>query len=169
MSLRACARSAGDFGSFVSPLAVRVWFTVAAAMRSAVSSDRPRSFSLSLTCSYCRSRLGLQACLGIDAPPDHRRGEPPHPPRYEQVACALRNETVGGQIGEVADALDDDVGRGAVGRLAGVVALEDVNGRHAAVAPARPLGPGHRLLVEHRAMARRGAGGPLILPPLRFF
>src|SRR5438552_10749629 len=59
------ARSAGDFGSFVSPFAVRVRFTVAAAIRSAVSSGRPRSFSSSLMCSYWRSRLSLQACLGM--------------------------------------------------------------------------------------------------------
>jgi hypothetical protein len=46
------ARSVALFGSFVSPFAVRVRFTVAAAIRSAVSSDLPRLFSFDLMCSY---------------------------------------------------------------------------------------------------------------------
>src|SRR5437899_7365123 len=66
------ARSAGDFGSFVSPFAVRVRFTVAAAIRSAVASDRPLFFSSSLMCLYWRSRFGLHASCGIVAPPASR-------------------------------------------------------------------------------------------------
>jgi hypothetical protein len=48
----AARRFDAGWGSFVSPFAVRVLFTVAAAIRSAVSSERPRSFSFALMCSY---------------------------------------------------------------------------------------------------------------------
>src|SRR2546430_2361161 len=65
MSRRASARSLGLFRSFVSPFAVRVWFTVAAAIRSAVPSVRPRSLRFSLMCSYWRSRLSVQASCGM--------------------------------------------------------------------------------------------------------
>src|SRR5437867_2856154 len=66
--------------SFVSPCSDRVLFTVAAAMRSAVPSERPRSFSPSLMCSYCRSRFGDHECWGMS----HLRDSALH------VACAAR-------------------------------------------------------------------------------
>jgi hypothetical protein len=52
---------------FVSPFFRRVLFTVAAAIRFAVAVLRPRRFALDLMCSYCRSRLLLQA-LGMPNP-----------------------------------------------------------------------------------------------------
>src|SRR5438093_2151552 len=66
--------------SFVSPCSDRVLFTVAAAMRSAVPSERPRSFSPSLMCSYCRSRFGDHEFCGMC----HLRDSALH------VACAAR-------------------------------------------------------------------------------
>src|SRR6185436_886110 len=48
-----------------SPLRARSLFTVAAAICLARFVDAPRSFALSLMCSYCRSRLSLQACCGM--------------------------------------------------------------------------------------------------------
>src|SRR5687767_11529722 len=56
--------------SFASPARARSLFTIRAAISSALSSDDPRSSKLSLMCSYCRSRLALQAS-GI-APPRSR-------------------------------------------------------------------------------------------------
>lgn len=49
---------------FVRPSFARCLFTVAAAICLARFGDRPRSASLSLTCSYCRSSL-LDQFLGI--------------------------------------------------------------------------------------------------------
>lgn len=57
---------------FVRPSSARCLFTVLAAISFARSVDRPCSFSLSLTCSYCRSSLLLHA-FGISKPPCCRR------------------------------------------------------------------------------------------------
>jgi len=50
---------------FASPARARSLFTVRAAISSARSSLRPRSFRPSLMCSYCRSRFALHTCCGI--------------------------------------------------------------------------------------------------------
>jgi hypothetical protein len=44
-----------------SPFRARSLFTVAAAICFARLVEAPRSFALSLMCSYCRSRLSLHA------------------------------------------------------------------------------------------------------------
>ena len=54
---------------FVSPCSARVLLTVRAARSSASSSLTPRSSYDSLTCSYWRSRLSLQAFCGIGRSP----------------------------------------------------------------------------------------------------
>jgi hypothetical protein len=54
-----------DEDPFVSPACARCLFTVAAAISLARFVDLPLDFALSLMCSYCRSRLLLQA-LGIE-------------------------------------------------------------------------------------------------------
>src|SRR5215208_2815516 len=51
--------------SFASPLRARSLFTVRAAISLAFSVEAPSFLTLSLTCSYCRSRLSLQAFWGI--------------------------------------------------------------------------------------------------------
>jgi hypothetical protein len=68
VELRACRTPWDRYRPFVSPFSRRVLFTVAPAIRFAVASERPRSFSLSLTCSYWRSRFALHD-LGMFAPP----------------------------------------------------------------------------------------------------
>jgi hypothetical protein len=50
-----------DFDDFVSPACARCLLTVRAAISFARAVERPCFFSESLTCSYCRSRLLLQA------------------------------------------------------------------------------------------------------------
>ncbi len=67
------ARRAGAF--LASPARARSLFTVRAAISSAASSERPRSFRPSLMCSYCRSRLALHALCGI-GPSSLRLPEP---------------------------------------------------------------------------------------------
>src|SRR3954469_15541011 len=51
--------------SFASPLRARSLFTVRAAISLAFSVEAPCFLTLSLTCSYCRSRLLLQAFWGM--------------------------------------------------------------------------------------------------------
>ncbi len=53
---------------FVSPLSARCLFTVRAAISFARFVERPASSSLSLTCSYWRSRFALQGFCGIRPP-----------------------------------------------------------------------------------------------------
>src|SRR5215218_3642599 len=55
---------------FVSPERARSLLTVRAAISFARLVDRPCFFSDSLTCSYCRSRLLLQAFCGMRIPPE---------------------------------------------------------------------------------------------------
>jgi hypothetical protein len=66
----AARRFEAGWRSFVSPFAVRVLFTVAAAIRSAVSSERPRLFTSLLMCSYWRSRFAVHAFCGMCHLPD---------------------------------------------------------------------------------------------------
>src|SRR5215210_8354709 len=51
--------------SFASPVRARSLFTVRAAISLAFSVEAPCFLTLSLTCSYCRSRLLLQAFWGM--------------------------------------------------------------------------------------------------------
>jgi hypothetical protein len=60
-----------------SPVSARCWLTVRAAISSARSGERPSSSSLSLMCSYCRSRLSLHAS-GISTPRVACGGSFPH-------------------------------------------------------------------------------------------
>src|SRR5438874_12070397 len=53
--------------SLASPLRARSLLTVRAAISLARLVEAPRSFALSLTCSYWRSRLSLHACCGMGA------------------------------------------------------------------------------------------------------
>src|SRR5437764_13157809 len=53
---------------FASPLRARSLLTVAAAICFARLVERPCFFSLSLMCSYCRSRFAPHACCGIENP-----------------------------------------------------------------------------------------------------
>src|SRR5438874_494963 len=120
MSRFARARSLGGFASFVSPFAVRVWFTVAAAIRSAVSSGRPRFSRFDLMWSYCRSRLSLQACCGMAVTSStracKRRARSP-----AEAFCVDTNE--------IGDSVDGQVRRRSRLRFRRVVALTDVDRR----------------------------------------
>jgi hypothetical protein len=60
-----------------SPVSARCWLTVRAAISAARSGERPSSSSLSLMCSYCRSRLSLHAS-GISTPRVGCGGSFPH-------------------------------------------------------------------------------------------
>src|SRR2546423_6345848 len=120
MSRFARARSLGGFASFVSPFAVRVWFTVAAAIRSAVSSGRPRFLRFDLMWSYCRSRLSVQAACGIRVTSRSRACK-------RRARTARETPGVGGK--EVPDSFGRDVRRRSGRWLRRVVALADVDRR----------------------------------------
>src|SRR5438093_3320632 len=148
MSRRASARSLGLFRSFVSPFAVRVWFTVAAAIRSAVPSVRPRSLRFSLMCSYWRSRLSVQASCGMARTSLALR---------LQGACALGAEPLGWQGFELGDVVHHDVRRNAVRRVVGVVPLTDVDRGHPPVEAGLRRREERRLVVDVRVMPLRKA------------
>lgn len=79
--------------SLVRPSLLRCLFTERAAISSARSSERPRSFSLSLTCLYCLSSLSLQA-FGMICPPgsDSLVSYEPHWLLNGQLGTTRRNE-----------------------------------------------------------------------------
>src|SRR5947209_9633022 len=81
-----------------SPDRARSLLTVRAAISSATSSDRPRSSSPSLMCSYCRSLLLLHARCGIRVLLHSLPDTYPGGPRIHAgiVSKAMRYVDVGG-------------------------------------------------------------------------